>query len=93
MKYKREINEAYQRIGFKPRDNQLEYVNEIVAAIIDEGKVDIVVSAPTGTGKSIIAAAAADTIGILKGNPAVQSVSDSMKGNEGSAIHRHIYRN
>ncbi len=62
LKYEKLILDSFNKYDFKPRDNQLHLVNEIVTAYIDEGKKHVVLSAPTGTGKSIIAVAVSETI-------------------------------
>lgn len=62
MRYEKQILAAYDRLGFKPRDNQVDAVNQICVACLDENKKHIVLSAPTGTGKSVISAVAAEVI-------------------------------
>lgn len=66
MKYEQQILEAYQRLDFKPRGRQVEDINTILVAFLDEGFQTIVLSAPTGTGKSIIGAVVAETLHHLK---------------------------
>jgi len=66
MRYEKQINEAYERLGFKPRDNQVEHCNQVIEAFLDEGFTNVVLSAPTGTGKSIIGAVVADVIHSIK---------------------------
>lgn len=66
VKYEPQILEAYDRLGFKPRENQVEHVNAIVMAFLDEKFKNVILSAPTGTGKSIIAAVAADVVHTIK---------------------------
>ena len=66
MKYKNLVLEAYNRIGFSPRDNQLANVDAILTAYLDEGFQDVVLSAPTGTGKSIIGAAVGEAMAIAQ---------------------------
>lgn len=68
MKYEKEINEAYASIGFAPRDNQLEVINDILVAILDENKRHVILNAPTGTGKSLIGAVASECLGKIKDN-------------------------
>ena len=56
MKYKEQIEEGFKRLGFSPRDQmQVNAINDIVIAAIDDGKKNIILSAPTGVGKSMIA--------------------------------------
>lgn len=66
MRYEKQILEAYDRIGFKPRDRQVEHINQVVVAFLDEGYTNVILSAPTGTGKSIIGAVVADVIHQIK---------------------------
>ena len=54
MKYEQEILAAYERVGFKPRDNQVHHISRIIEAFKDRKVKNLVLSAPTGTGKSII---------------------------------------
>ena len=53
--YTNNILEAYNTLGFFPRDNQLEIINNIVNSFLNEGYTNIILNAPTGSGKSIIA--------------------------------------
>lgn len=66
MRYEKQILEAYERIGFEPRDRQVEYINQILIAFLDEKVKNVILSAPTGTGKSIIAAVVADVAHKIK---------------------------
>lgn len=66
MSYISKIQEAYERLGFQPRDNQLEHCNRIVGAMLDDNARHVILSAPTGTGKSIIGAVVADTVHSIK---------------------------
>lgn len=62
MRYEQQILEAFDRLDFKPRDRQVEDINTILSAFLDEGFKTVVLSAPTGTGKSIIGAVTAEVI-------------------------------
>ena len=62
MKYEQQILEAYDRLGFKPRDHQVEHIDTILVAFLDEKFTNVILSAPTGTGKSIIGAVVADVV-------------------------------
>lgn len=62
MKYKDEILAAYKRVGYSPIGDQLEYIDKIICAYLVEKKTKIILSAPTGTGKSIIGAVVADVL-------------------------------
>lgn len=67
MKYEAQINAAFNRLGFVPREGQREAVNQILEAFIDEKKENIVLCAPTGTGKSLIGAATAEALSSILG--------------------------
>lgn len=66
MNYEKQILEAYERLGFKPRGRQVEDIDKILTAFLDEGFKTVILSAPTGTGKSIIGAVVADAIHHIK---------------------------
>lgn len=66
MSYTPQILEAYDRLGFKPRDNQLSQVERIVGVMLDDNARHVILSAPTGTGKSIIGAVVADVVHTIK---------------------------
>lgn len=66
MRYEQQILEAFDRLGFKPRDRQVEHINKVVVAFLDEGFTNVILSAPTGTGKSIIGAVVADVVHQIK---------------------------
>jgi Rad3-related DNA helicase len=66
MRYEKQILEAYAKLGFQPRDKQAAQCDEIVRAFLDEGNRTVVLSAPTGTGKSIIGAVTAEVIHSIK---------------------------
>lgn len=66
MKYQAQILEAYDYLGFKPRGQQVSNVNDVLTAFIDEGIKNVSLSAPTGTGKSIIGAVTAEVLHRIK---------------------------
>lgn len=66
MRYEKQILEAYKRIGYEPRDSQVEHINQVLYAFLDEGYRNVVLSAPTGTGKSIIGAVVAEVVQKIK---------------------------
>ena len=66
MRYEKQILEAFEYVGFTPRDSQIEYINQIVCAFLDEGYKNVILSAPTGTGKSIIGAVVSEVIHKIK---------------------------
>jgi len=67
MKYEQQIDAAFVRLGFSPRDGQREAVDKILTAFIDEKAKNVILNASTGTGKSIIAAATAEALTAAKG--------------------------
>lgn len=67
MKYEIEIKEAFRRCGFIPREGQVENCNEVLLAFIDNGYKTVVLSAPTGVGKSILGAVIAEVLEQKKG--------------------------
>ena len=66
MRYEKQILESFDFLGFKPRDNQVKYIDQILIAFLDENYKNLILSAPTGTGKSIIGAVVAETIHRIK---------------------------
>lgn len=67
MKYEQQIVAAFEQLGFTPRPGQMEAVDMIITAFKDEGMSNVILNASTGTGKSIIGAAAAEVLSSLKG--------------------------
>lgn len=67
MKYEKEILEAFASLSKSPIGNQLEYINKVISAFIDEKKKYVVLNASTGAGKSIIGAVVAIVINKLQG--------------------------
>jgi ATP-dependent DNA helicase DinG len=65
--YNSDIESAFKRIGFKPRDNQVESINKIINAFLDDKFANVVLSAPTGFGKSVAAAIVAEVIAKIEG--------------------------
>lgn len=68
MKYLKQIEEAFSRLDFTPREGQLEACNKILTAFIDDKIKNVILSAPTGTGKSLIGAVVAETLSAIKNN-------------------------
>ena len=66
MRYEAQIQEAFSRLGFSPRDNQVDAINTICVEFLDNKIKNLVLSAPTGTGKSIIAVVAAEVVHKIK---------------------------
>jgi len=67
MKYNQQILEAFDRLGFSPRAGQIAAVNQILIEFIDNSVKNVVLSAPTGTGKSIIGAVTAEALSSVLG--------------------------
>ena len=67
MKYLDQIDAAFKRLGFSPRAGQREAVEQIVTAFLDQKAVNVIISAPTGSGKSIIGAVTAEAITAITG--------------------------
>ena len=67
MKYLDQINSSFARLGYSPRPGQIEAVNRVLTAFVDEAKQNVVLDAPTGSGKSIIAVVVAETLTEIKG--------------------------
>ena len=66
MNYEKEILAAFDRLGFKPRPGQVEAVDKILTAFIQDKKQNVILNAPTGTGKSLIGAVTADALSAIK---------------------------
>lgn len=66
MSYKPQILEAFEKFGFNPRDRQLDHVERIVGAFLDDGIRHLILSAPTGTGKSLIGIVTAEVLHSIK---------------------------
>lgn len=66
MRYEKQILEAFARVGYTPRDRQVEHIDRICIAFLDEKYKNVILSAPTGTGKSVIGAVAADVVHRIK---------------------------
>lgn len=68
MKYEQQILEAYTALGFSPRGRQVQDIDTILQSFLDEGFKTVILSAPTGTGKSLIGAVTAEVLHKIK-NP------------------------
>lgn len=67
-----EIAEAFAELGVEPREHQFETVSSVLYEFLRNGKSCVFVDAPTGSGKSVIAATVAKTMAKLQ--PPVKSV-------------------
>jgi Rad3-related DNA helicase len=73
-KYTKEILSGFARIGYTPRGNQVESIDRIVKAFVDDGFTNVVLSAPPGIGKSIIGAVTAEVCAELAGQRNLKSL-------------------
>lgn len=62
MKYKQLVLDSFDALGFTPLPHQIKPVNDILEAFLDEDFQHVVLSADTGTGKSVIGAAVSKAI-------------------------------
>jgi Rad3-related DNA helicase len=67
MKYEKQVAAAFERLGFTPRPGQTDAVHQVLVAFVDENMQNVVLNASTGTGKSIIGAAAAEALIEIRG--------------------------
>jgi Rad3-related DNA helicase len=67
-KYIKQAEEAFTRLGFTPREGQIDAVCKIVYNFLDNKIKNQILSAPTGTGKSLIGAAVSETLSAEVGN-------------------------
>jgi len=68
-----QINEAFKKLRFEPRNNQVDIVNRIIHEFVDQNKRNVILCADTGIGKSIIAAVTAEVL-------STEIPSDAKKG-------------
>lgn len=62
MKYQEQIEQAFGRLGYTPRGGQVDAVNQVLSAFLDDAAQNVILNAPTGAGKSIIGAATAEAL-------------------------------
>lgn len=55
LKYKELIEYEFNSLGLIPRPHQYDIINEILTSYIDNGFKNVVLNAPTGSGKSLVA--------------------------------------
>jgi len=67
LKYEQPILDSFKKLGKNPRGHQLADIHYIIEAYLDRGKSKVILSAPTGSGKSIIGAVVADVLHTLQG--------------------------
>ena len=75
LKYIDTINEVYKEIGFIPINGQERAVNQVLMAFLDDKHKNVVLSADTGTGKSIIGLVVARCLGKLLDDGAGELIS------------------
>lgn len=80
MIYEPAILEAFSKLGKSPRGKQVAYCNQIIEAYLERNKKMVVLSAPTGTGKSIIGAVVAEVMHDLLGRQEQQCGSFILMG-------------
>ena len=68
MDYTKYILSAYSYLGFSPRDNQVDIVNQIISGFMDEGYKNIILCAGTGSGKSVMGMVVGRVMGNLTDN-------------------------
>jgi ATP-dependent DNA helicase DinG len=79
MKYEEQINNAFELLGFIPREGQREAVDKILTVFLDDKMQNCIISAPTGTGKSLIGAATAEALSLIRNsNPNIIKSSISL---------------
>lgn len=66
MKYKDLITKKFFEFQFRPRKGQMELVDRILTEYIDNKKKHVILSASTGTGKSLIALIVSECLSELK---------------------------
>ena len=67
MKYEQQIDAAFAQLKFIPRPGQKDAVSQLLVAFQDEKMQNVILNAPTGAGKSIIGAATAEALTLLRG--------------------------
>lgn len=100
IKYELDIMAAFSRLGYSPRGEQVRYIDIILQSYLDEGKTSVILSAPTGTGKSIIGAVVAEVLHektcpgrkslasfiLMQNNALTKQYSDSFENINGFAL-------
>lgn len=74
--YHDQILKAFEFFNLKPRDNQLDVVEQVLVSFLQNKKQFVVLNAPTGIGKSIIGAVVArciEQLGVIKDDDDVSS--------------------
>ncbi len=62
----KEILEAFVTLGYKPRDNQVQIISDVVAEFIDKKKKNVMLIADTGVGKSLIGAVVSEVLSVIE---------------------------
>lgn len=82
LKYIDIINDVYKEIGFIPINGQEYAINKVLTEFIDNGHRNVVLSADTGTGKSIIGIVVARCL-----NRLIEVNDDDIMGGEIISVH------
>lgn len=64
MNYQKTISDSFAKLGYKPRAGQEQIVSDILTAFLTDKKRNVILSADTGIGKSIIAAVVSESLQI-----------------------------
>jgi ATP-dependent DNA helicase DinG len=75
VRFEHLIRQAFERLRFTPRPGQVEAVDQILDAFVTDGMANVVLCAPTGTGKSIIGAVTAEALTSVRGGSEARSKS------------------
>jgi len=64
MKYRDLILASYEKLGYDPKTRpfQIGVINQVIEAFVDSKKRDVVLSAPTGAGKSVLGLIISDVL-------------------------------
>lgn len=74
IQYETIIRDSFATMGFEPRPGQIEGVNLILTEFINNKKTDVVLVAPTGSGKSIVGVVVAEALSRLVESGPLKSV-------------------
>lgn len=68
IELEKHIAESFKRLGFEPRGNQAVICHDVLDAFLNKNKLNVVLGAPTGIGKSVIGAVVSDALNMLTPN-------------------------
>lgn len=66
FKYETQILEKFESLGFRPREKQVGIINNIIELFVDKNFKNVVLTASTGIGKSLIAIVVAEVLHDIK---------------------------